>query len=338
MHYDRQRFINNFKHLFGTIPLRDTKFRKRHRIHQGWWRTVVLLEEEGPNPVALGEWVCNTFNIEEGDLLDRKKKNYLDESTPEVVQEAIDRLKNRANKAGLIGEPRIWNNLLSSQPLAFNFWAPLKLNPGLADQFLPRLIPGFSNLIDIEFEWALEQKYTGDRSAYDVLIKYTDTKGAEVWLGLEVKFTDTFSEKKYDREEYRDLYNRYHEDVFKADYEEFIRPEFNQLFRNQLIACSLDQHEQRKVSCGLFITEVDQPAMETARRYQGMLAEGKEQFIILTYEAFITALQQALLSWEDREWSMILWARYLGWPLSEMAYINIGRPSLEESPDPRKNK
>ena len=338
MHYDRQRFIKDFKSLFGTIPLKDSEFRKRHRIHQGWWRTVVLLEEAGPNPSSPGDWVCNTFNIEDGDPFKKKRLNYLDEATPEVVQDAIDRLKDRENKAGLIGEPRIWNNLLSSQPLAFNFWAPLKLKSALANQFLPHLIPGFSELIDIEFEWAPEQKYTGDRSAYDVLIKYQDTDAEEVWLGLEVKFTDTFSDKKYDREEYRELYDRYHKDVFAAEYDEFIKPEYNQLFRNQLIACSLHQHEQRKVRCGLFITEVDQPAIETAKSYQGMLSGCEEPFILLTYEAFIGALQQAPLSWEDREWSMLLWARYLGWPLSEMAYYGLGRPSLEESPDPRENK
>jgi len=318
MPYNHQRFIENFERLFGVIPRRDTEFLKRHRIHQGWWRMAVLAEPEGPHPTRTAETVCNTFNIDKEDP-SNKHKNYLDESTPAIVQDAIDRLKNREEKAGLIGEPRIWNNLLSSQPLAFNFWAPLIKKPYLANQFLPNLIPGFGSLLAIDFEWAPEQKYTGDRSAYDVLIKYKDTKNEVVWLGLEVKYTDTFSDKKYDRKEYRDLYERYHDSVLKADYEEFIKSEYNQLFRNQLIACALDQQEGQQVKCGLFITQADEPAMETAKAYQGLLAGGKNQFIILTYEAFIAALQQAPLSWEDRQWSMMLWARYLGWPLSQEA-------------------
>ncbi len=311
-----------FRRLFGDVPSDKSDFRHRHRLHQGWWRTSVLVEEEGPHPTRSKETVCNTFNLRD----DNAHGNYLNGAIAGVVQASIDARKGQKNLPGLIQEPRIWNNLLSSQPLAFNFWAPLKIKPELANKVLPELIPGFKSLIDIEFEWAPQQKYTGDRSAFDVLIKYIDTNETEVWLGLEVKYTDTLSGEPHDHEEYRALYKRYHEDVFFKEYTEYIKPKYNQLFRNQLIACALHQHEQRQVRCGLFCSEKDESALRTAKDYQWMLVKGEEQFLVLTYEAFIAAVQQTHLTWEDRQWSMLLWARYLGMPLSKKTAEEMENP------------
>ena len=61
----------------------------------------------------------------------------------------------------------------------------------------------------------------------------------------------------------------------------------------------------------------DGAAIETGHQFQGMLAGKEADFVIITYQDFITAMQQLDLSWERREFSMMLWARYCGIMLSD---------------------
>ena len=102
----------------GTIP-NETGLKQRARFHQGWWRAFVLNEPEGSNPADSKRNVCNTIWGGETTSL-----NFL---TPEAIK-AIDQTKieRKEYEAGLLNEDRLFNNLLSSQPLAFNFFGPLK--------------------------------------------------------------------------------------------------------------------------------------------------------------------------------------------------------------------
>ena len=43
-------------------------------------------------------------------------------------------------------------------------------------------------------------------------------------------------------------------------------------------------------------------------------------FAVITYADFIARAQQQDLSWSDREWTMLFWARYCGMSLSEPAF------------------
>jgi hypothetical protein len=48
-----------------------------------------------------------------------------------------------------------------------------------------------------------------------------------------------------------------------------------------------------------------------------MLKSGSNVFQVITYQDFIEKMQRLKTSWEQRELSMLLWARYCGIQLSD---------------------
>ena len=293
--------------LIGTMP-NETGLRQRARFHQGWWRAFVLNEPEGLNPADAEKRVCNTIMDDE-----KSGSNFL---TPEAIQ-AIDqtKLEREAFEAGLFNEDRLFNNLLSSQPLAFNFFGPLKQNLVFAKSILELRLPGISKVSNIFFEFAPREKYSGDNSAFDVAIEI-EMGSLKGLVGLECKYTDTFSAKEYSKDSYRRIFEA--STSFKQPYEAYIASRFNQLFRGQLIAEALVQNKKYDFCMnGLFCHHLDTDAIETGLEFRKMMFGGDEGFRIITYSEFISDVQKLDLSWERREWSMMLWARYCGHRLSD---------------------
>lgn len=309
----KKRFLG----LLGLVP-KDPgdDFKHRLRVHQGWWRTAVLLEEPGPHPTRNNVCICNTIKV----AAHNKQKGFLASSAFDAAQSEI-MTRHGGPSAGIVEETRLWGNLLSSQPLCFNFWGPLKCNHPLASAFLSATVPDFAELIDIHFEWAPQPKaaYTDDNSAFDVMIEYQDRNANRVVWGMECKYTDKLRSKPYDRESYRHVFQASRE-VFANAYDFYVRPSFNQLFRNQLIACAYERKTGTRCHCGIFCSGEDASALETASRFQMTLVDKEARFSILTYERFIEIMQKVAPDWETRKWTMLLWARYLATDLSEQTY------------------
>ncbi|GGY69079.1 PGN_0703 family putative restriction endonuclease [Pseudoduganella albidiflava] len=293
----------------GNLP--DESQRKRRiRFHQGWWRTFVLTEAAGAHPLRAGETVCNV--LDGGEI---SKKNLFGPGTVAAV-EATLAARSKAS-GGLIDQRRLFNNLLSSQPLVFNFFGPLQQDLALATRVVQALFPGVDEVTAILFEYAPDSWI--DNSAFDVALEIT-SQGRSGLLGLECKFTEPFSPTEYNTEDYRKLATAC--EAFTVPYEACIKPEFNQLFRNQLIA-EHQVREKKKYAfrmTGLFCEPGDDSAIATGKAFRAMLRDGDSSFHVVTYTAFIEALQRLELTWEQREWSMMLWARYCALGLSAGAY------------------
>lgn len=304
---------NELKKLIGTFPTSESGFKRRMRFHQGWWRAFVLAEEEGDYPHKKGFTICNT-------ILDGQtsRKNFL---SPKIVEAVIQTIKERqAASSGILEENRLFNNLLSSQPLCFNFFGELKIDTDFALQILRQFWSDITEIKRVIFEFSSSENYTNDNSAFDVAfeVKAGSRNGL---VGLECKYTDTFSQKEYDKPEYRHVFSKSKEKVFAAKYENFIAARFNQLFRNQLIAESLVQNSDYDfVFTGLFCHQADQSALQTGKEFQRMLKSGNKTFQMITYQDFIEKMQRLEMSWEQRELSMLLWARYCGERLSKQVF------------------
>lgn len=307
---------------FGPIP-NNSKEIKRVRTHQGWWRLNVLNKIAGEHPIQTNDTVCNTmyYGGETG-------LNFLTANTFKIVKET---LAQRTEKdGGKIEENRLYNNLLSSQPLCFNFFAELEFNKELGLKVLQSLWGDITKLNKVMFEYSPPINYTKDGSAFDVAfdVQFGDKRG---FIGLECKYTDTFSYKPQKKEAafYGDIGNKNYEiytkifnsnkKVFKADYFDFIKSKkFNQLFRNQLMAeAMLENNDFEIVKTGLFCFEKDNDAISTGKEFNSMLLTGEDTFAVITYADFINKAQQLNLTWEQREWTMLLWARYCGLQLSD---------------------
>lgn len=103
-----------------------------------------------------------------------------------------------------IKSDRLFNNLLSSMPLAFNLFHPLILIHHKYPDLLNRMIKhAFPNLpidtiddILIEFIPLPIEKYTMDRSAMDAAILFRDEFGKRYIISVETKYIDKLGQNK----------------------------------------------------------------------------------------------------------------------------------------------
>lgn len=303
---------NLLKTLFGTIP-NDKGIKRRLRIHQGWWRMSVLIEKAGKHPIDIEGNVCNT--IYNGII---NKKNFLTENSIAAVERT---LKDRRDEdAGLMEQERLFNNLLSSQPLCFNFFGELMIDCKFGLQVLQIWFPEITELKRAIFEFAPKERFTKDNSAFDIAFEVMKNDQLGL-IGLECKYTDTFSSTEYDKPAYEEIYSK--SNAFLSEYKVLKNGRYNQLFRNQLIAEALIQNKKYDfVKTGLFCYNDDESAIDTANEFKKKLVNS-QNFRIITYSNYIEKIQQLNLNWKQREWTMLLWARYCALVLSNYLSIEV---------------
>ncbi|KQS91129.1 hypothetical protein ASG42_11635 [Rhizobium sp. Leaf391] len=90
---------------------------------------------------------------------------------------------------------RLLTNLLSSQPLVFNLFGPLKLDLATATAVFDALVPGFmSEITEILFEHSPgrgELRFSGDGTAFDLLVRGYGPAGQRRFIAIEVKYSES---------------------------------------------------------------------------------------------------------------------------------------------------
>lgn len=173
-----------------------TDYASNARLLQSIWRT-----EKGFEYEKYGNFLKLDFAKKTG-------ANFLTKGIFEIVKHEIE-CKHIDRK--VIKEPRIWNNLLSSQPLAFNIFGELKLNLKLASLVFKTLYPDrkINHVKKIEFEYSpgrKDLKYTGDSSAFDVFVVYENELSEKCFFGIEVKYAENlYDEPSTHKETYEDI-------------------------------------------------------------------------------------------------------------------------------------
>lgn len=305
--------------VIGHVP-NESGFRAVMRRHQGWWRAFVLNLPEGNYQTNKREMqVCNRIN--NGDQ-NPDKKNFLSKDISDEVHLAQSRQKEAGK--GIMETDRLYNNLLSSQPLAFNFFGFFRANPDVALAFLQTLRPDIIGFDDVLFEYAPQS--SRDSSAFDFGF-VVRTKKQKGFIGFECKYTDQFSYQRTDtkiyygdegdknHERYHELYKQ-NSDHFPDDYYTYVRSQdFNQLFRNELLGVQLRSEFDFLVT-GLFCHHDDHKTVAAGQEFQKKIGNGWDDFILLTYADYFERMQKLDLNWEQRELIMMLWARYCGLKLS----------------------
>ena len=166
-----------------------SSFQRKTRLLQSLWRAgkgydAGLFKGRLLGNLLLMPWAKETLN------------NYLTETIKEVVRNEV---VNNSNNGKLYGKPRIFNNLLSSQPLCFNLFAELQQDLGLATKVFRQLCPHRVNKVTrIEFEHSPgrgDMTYLGDRSAFDVYVEFFNNSNAKGFIGIEVKYHENLKNK-----------------------------------------------------------------------------------------------------------------------------------------------
>ena len=291
--------------LYNVDYSKDTDFSAFARLLQSKWRAKKDLKEG-----KLGNFLDTDFSI-------TSKANFLTENIKELVTREISQSKSTG---ALIKQPRIWNNLLSSQPLCFNLFGELHFDLELATKFFGKLFPGkIETVTSIKFEYSPgrgNKQYIGDHSAFDVFIEYHN-KGKNGFIGIEVKYAESLKEEtkemadKNFKDTYADLTKSCN--LFKSDSLVQLRlPPFSQIWRDHLLAISIVKKHDYDEGFFVFLfpskNSQCQKGVDDYKTYLSFENEDKSMFSPRYLDDFILTLRKL----RNDTWTRELEDRYIG--------------------------
>ena len=239
--------------------------------------------------------------------------NYLTDTIRQVVR---DELAAGPADQKMFVAPRIYDDLLSSQPLCFNLFGELKADLGVATALGRHLWPNrVRRVTRIEFEHSPGQgdvAYLGNRSAFDVYLEHTTPDGGQGFIGIEVKYHEDL------RTEPDETRKRVHEVALLSglfdedDLPSLARPPLQQVWFDHLLALSMMQAEgERWQGNGLFVflhPAANLACYKVVSRYERCLRQS-DTFQRLTLEEVLAALQVV----NEAPWVELFRDRYLAY-------------------------
>ena len=196
------------KNILGEEYKGDSKFVAECRKLQSIYR-VEIGEEIRPytdrygNLHYYGNYISNGENPKEGCW-----KNFLTEKAFNYAKERVNPKNKKPYET--IESDRLFNNLLSSQPMAFNLFCPLNQmreeSPEIATKVIKTALPGYPihkvTEVDLEFIPKEYKDLTGDKSAMDAIIRFEDEHGKKGFIAIETKYSENLgTNAAYDRDE-----------------------------------------------------------------------------------------------------------------------------------------
>lgn len=211
----------------------DDARRRSYRSLQSWYRETKLDLAAGSSRKRLVGSMLPKEAGNDANFLSPAIARYVDERVP-VVQRA----------GGTLDPKRLRFNMLSSMPLCFNLFGELRANLPVAGRVLATALDlTIAKVTAIEVEWTPQGVHPlGDRTAFDAVVFYEDTKGRRGLVGVETKYTEPFSAERY-------LCGRYEEvtgdgAIFQAEAAKALRePATNQAWRNLMLAIEVAKAE-----------------------------------------------------------------------------------------------
>lgn len=175
-------------HAYEKVDGAGDTFQRRARILQSIWREERDFPIGRYSPPRHDERTMGS--LLEMPWAEETLANYLTDTIKHVVRsEVLDPVRRRGK---VYGQPRIFDNLLSSQPLAFNLFGELQRDLELATAVLGDLAPiRISQVTRIDFEYSPgrgDPRYLNDGTAFDVFVEFTTPPGGSGFLGIEVKY------------------------------------------------------------------------------------------------------------------------------------------------------
>ena len=135
-------------------------------------------------------------------------KNFLTEDAFKYAQMRTNPKNKKTYET--IEKDRLFNNLLSSQPMAFNLFCPLRQmlvdSPELATKVIKAVLPDYPihkvTKVELEFIPKNYLELTGDKSAMDAIIGFEDEQGKGGFIAIETKYSENLgTNAAYKRDE-----------------------------------------------------------------------------------------------------------------------------------------
>lgn len=216
----------------------DTRFAAAARLLQSLWRqdqSLPIGRHRSPSGETreLGSRLTMTAA--------RAGANFLDPATASLVRRELVYREIGA----CIDADRLFRNLLSSMPLVFNLFGPLKRNPELATRVMRLVLPSFTGTVtQVLFEHSPGRgnpAFSADYTAFDAFIRYRTEDGRYGQIAIEQKYTETLQETTQPTRPHLDQLSE-QSGLFKDPHAAGLRANpCQQLWREHLLAASMIQ-------------------------------------------------------------------------------------------------
>lgn len=284
----------------------DNPFQRRARLLQALWRIEQGLPAGERRPgVPLGSRIAHTHAVS-------TRVNLMTPAARDAAVRALDAM--HAGSGARIDEDRLWANLLSSQPLAFNLFAELRVDLDLASRVFRRLWPGRVDVVSlVDFEYSPgrgSMLYTADRTAFDVYVEHTTPDGGRGFLGIEVKYHEALGEPPArHRPRYESLARQMR--CFRTEALPALRrAPLEQIWRDHMLAGSIRLASSSWTSAVfvMLYPEDNAACASAVQQYRAALAD-ETTFDARTLEQIVDAISAET----DAPWVDAVRSRYLGW-------------------------
>lgn len=296
---------------YGKQSGGDNIFTRKARLLQSMYR-IELKEFEcgyGPNKNSKEKYGNMLLNG------DKSGKNFFFNETFEYAHQ---RVKNK-KQYETIDDYRLFNNMLSSMPMAFNLFHPLMMikekYPSEINNIVKKLFPELPinkvTSIEIEFIPAPPEKYINDKSAMDTAIVFTDKKSKKYIIAIETKYTDSLGTNKA-RDNKRKLEFAIESGLFTDEGINHIKNGCTQIYRNFLLTESYRFIENFHDSYSIILAPQEHPT--TVREIESLKNYLKEEYHYklnkYSLEDFVSIIKENSPV-EFKQWIEQFYSRYL---------------------------
>lgn len=273
----------------------DNTFQRRARLLQALWRERQGYQVGLHGDIPLGSRLAMPF-------AEQTLSNYLTETIRQVVREDV--IERPAGHGQLYARPRIFNDLLSSQPLCFNLFGELRRDMALASAVFADLTGGrVSRVTRIRFEYSPgrgDPRYTGDQSAFDVFVEFLTPAGGQGFIGIEVKYHEAMTDKP---STHKTRYDAVADEmgVFLEEKRPHLRQApLQQIWRDHLLTGSLRRREGFDDGFFAFAYPKENFRCESAIRTYRSCITSSESIMAWTLEDIVACMKRrASGSWPD---------------------------------------
>ncbi len=230
-----------------ALTIRSDSLRvRRYRRLQSWYRENQLgLKPGRSNDTTTAKGVLKPAR-QVGSLLpfDGRSPVGVNFISREAFHHAEDRITQATSEKAALDPVRLRRNMLSSMPMCFNIFGTLRMHPNLLTELLNALLP--LNVKEVEAVICEAAPlpaadYLDDRSAFDAVIFFVDTAGSRRFLAVETKYTEAFSQLRYDEIKHPRYVDACGYGWFSDGALDVLKGiPTNQLWRNTMLASSLE--------------------------------------------------------------------------------------------------
>ena len=308
---------NRIKEVYGPQSSGDNLFTAKARLLQSVYRV-----QSGEATMGIGP-ARNSADKDQsptyyGNMLtdgEHSGKNFFFRETFEYAQKRVDNKKPDET----IGEYRLFNNLLSSMPLAFNLFHPLMMikekYPDVLNQMIRDLFPELPiHQVDdilIEFIPTPTRHYTNDKSAMDAAILFSEQAKNKYIIAIETKYTDSLGLNKANDNTLK-YKTATESDLFTEDGLSHIKNGCTQIYRNFLLTEKYRMVHQLKDSYSIILAPKDHPSTDGEIKSLLELLHPEYHYKLKKYaiEDFVSALGKSCPD-EFQAWLKWFFDRYL---------------------------